>query len=252
MITLISFAMLIVLTSSVFGLCFFATVKQNSSLKYACLSKSFSDKTLNLLNIKDGCIVTCFNCYFGFIFCITFSAIRMSNIEDALKNNTQPHYKDIFYIYDIIWVSIFLALAFIMLLAITIVILYSNSKQNKKINNIKIDSSYLNELILYVKNIKIYSDVNNRFLIYSINNFLNYNTNHFLYHYTNKINKIVSKIQNSKDKVNLNFLKLIKAIIYITHNSNFYAANYYCGSTVIDRKELIHVLNEKIDKCILN
>lgn len=103
MITLISFAMLIVLTSSVFGLCFFATVKQNSSLKYACLSKSFSDKTLNLLNIKeDGCIVTCFNCYFGFIFCIIFSAIRMSNIEDALKNNTQPHYKDIFYIYDII------------------------------------------------------------------------------------------------------------------------------------------------------
>ena len=237
MITLISFAMLIVLTSSVFGLCFFATVKQNSSLKYACLSKSFSDKTLNLLNIKDGCIVvTCFNCYFGFIFCITFSAIRMSNIEDALKNNTQPHYKDIFYIYDIIWVSIFLALAFIMLLAITIVILYSNSKQNKKINNIKIDSSYLNELILYVKNIKIYSNENNQFLNY----------------YINKINKIVSKIQNSKDKVNLNFLKLIKAIIYITHNSNFYAANYYCGSTVIDRKELIHVLNEKIDKCILN
>lgn len=237
MITLISFAMLIVLTSSVFGLCFFATVKQNSSLKYACLSKSFSDKTLNLLNIKDGCIVvTCFNCYFGFIFCITFSAIRMSNIEDALKNNTQPHYKDIFYIYDIIWVSIFLALAFIMLLAITIVILYSNSKQNKKINNIKIDSSYLNELILYVKNIKIYSNENNQFLNY----------------YINKINKIVSKIQNSKDKVNLNFLKLIKAIIYITHNSNFYAANYYCGSTVIDRKELINVLNEKIDKCILN
>ena len=139
-----------------------------------------------------------------------------------------------------------------MLLAITIVILYSNSKQNKKINNIEIDSSYLNELILYVKNIKIYSDVNNRFLIYSINNFLNYNTNHFLYHYTNKINKIVSKIQNSKDKVNLNFLKLIKAIICITHDSNFYAVNYYCGSTVIDRKELIHVLNEKIDKCILN
>ena len=237
MITLISFAMLIVLTSSVFGLCFFATVKQNSSLKYACLSKSFSDKTLNLLNIKDGCIVvTCFNCYFGFIFCITFSAIRMSNIEDALKNNTQPHYKDIFYIYDIIWVSIFLALAFIMLLAITIVILYSNSKQNKKINNIKIDSSYLNELILYVKNIKIYSNENNQFLNY----------------YINKINKIVSKIQNSKDKVNLNFLNLIKAIIYITHNSNFYAANYYCGSTVIDRKELINVLNEKIDKCILN
>ena len=237
MITLISFAMLIVLTSSVFGLCFFATVKQNSSLKYACLSKSFSDKTLNLLNIKDGCIVvTCFNCYFGFIFCITFSAIRMSNIEDALKNNTQPHYKDIFYIYDIIWVSIFLALAFIMLLAITIVILYSNSKQNKKINNIKIDSSYLNELILYVKNIKIYSNENNQFLNY----------------YINKINKIVSKIQNSKDKVNLNCLKLIKAIIYITHNSNFYAANYYCGSTVIDRKELINVLNEKIDKCILN
>ena len=123
-----------------------------------------------------------------------------------------------------------------MLLAITIVILYSNSKQNKKINNIKIDSSYLNELILYVKNIKIYSNENNQFLNY----------------YINKINKIVSKIQNSKDKVNLNFLKLIKAIIYITHNSNFYAANYYCGSTVIDRKELIHVLNEKIDKCILN
>ena len=65
-------------------------------------------------------------------------------------------------------------------------------------------------------------------------------------------NKIISKIQNSKDKVNLNFLKLIKVIIYITHNSNFYAVNYYCGSTEIDRKELINILNEKIEKCILN
>ena len=244
MITWFSSAMLIALTSLVFEPYFFAMVKPNSSLKCACLSKSFSDKTLNLLNIKDGCIITCFNCYFWFIFCIILSAIRMSNIEDALKNNTQPHYKDIFYIYDIIWVSIFSALAFIMLLAITIVILYSNSKQNKKINNIKIDSSYLNELILYVKNIKIYSNINNHFLNYRTNGLLNY--------YTNKINKIVSKIQNSKDKVNLNFLKLIKAIICITHDSNFYAANYYCGSTVIDRKELINILNEKIDKCILN
>ena len=233
MITLISFVTLIVLTSLVFGFYFFAIVKINSSLKYPCLSKSFSDKNLNLLNIKDECIKICFgyfNCYLGFIFCIIISAIEMSNIEDALRNNTQPNY------IDIIYVSSFLALAFIMLLAITIFILYSNWKINKKINNIKIDSSYLNELILYVKNIKIYSDVNNRFLIY----------------YTNKINKIVSKIQSSKDKVNLNFLKLIKAIICITHDSNFYAANYYCGSTEIDRKELINVLNEKIDKCILN
>ena len=233
MITLISFVTLIVLTSLVFGFYFFAMVKINSSLKYPCLSKSFSDKNLNLLNIKDECIKICFgyfNCYLGFIFCIIISAIEMSNIEDALRNNTQPNY------IDIIYVSSFLALAFIMLLAITIFILYSNWKINKKINNIKIDSSYLNELILYVKNIKIYSDVNNRFLIY----------------YTNKINKIVSKIQSSKDKVNLNFLKLIKAIICITHDSNFYAANYYCGSTEIDRKELINVLNEKIDKCILN
>ena len=93
---------LLKITAMHWALNILSTVKQNSSLKYACLSKSFSDKTLNLLNIKDGCIVTCFNCYFGFIFCITFSAIRMSNIEDALKNNTQPHYKDIFYIYDII------------------------------------------------------------------------------------------------------------------------------------------------------
>ena len=152
----------------------------------------------------------------------------MSNIEDALKNNTQPDYK------DIIYVSISLALAFIILLGIVIFILYSNWKENKKINNIKIDSSYLNELILYAKNIKIYSNVNNQFLNY----------------YTNKINKIISKIQNSKDKVNLNFLKLIKVIIYITHNSNFYAVNYYCGSTEIDRKELINILNEKIEKCI--
>ena len=233
MITLISFIILIVLTSLVFGFYFFAMVKINSSLKYACLSKSFSDKNLNLLNIKDKCIKICFgyfNCYLGFIFCIIISAIEMSNIEDALRNNTQPNY------IDIIYVSSFLALAFIMLLAITIFILYSNWKINKKINNIKIDSSYLNELILYVKNIKIYSNVNNQFLNY----------------YTNKINKIVSKIQSSKDKVNLNFLKLIKAIICITHDSNFYAANYYCGSTEIDRKELINVLNEKIDKCILN
>ena len=230
MITLISFITLIVLTSLVFGFYFFAMVKINSSLKYACLSKSFSDKTLNLLNIKDKCIITCFNFYLGFIIFIIYSAIKMSNIEDALKNNTQPDYR------DIIYVSIVLALAFIMLLGITIFILYSNWKQNKKINNIKIDSSYLNELILYAKNIKIYSNENNQFLNY----------------YTNKINKIVSKIQNSKDKVNLNFLKLIKAIIYITHNSNFYSVNYYCGSTVIDRKELINVLNEKIDKCILN
>lgn len=233
MITLISFVTLIVLTSLVFGFYFFAMVKINSSLKYPCLSKSFSDKNLNLLNIKDECIKICFgyfNCYLGFIFCIIISAIEMSNIEDALRNNTQPNY------IDIIYVSSFLALAFIMLLAITIFILYSNWKINKKINNIKIDSSYLNELILYVKNIKIYSNVNNQFLNY----------------YTNKINKIVSKIQNSKDKENLNFLKLIKAIICITHDSNFYAANYYCGSTEIDRKELINVLNEKIDKCILN
>ena len=233
MITLISFVTLIVLTSLVFGFYFFAMVKINSSLKYPCLSKSFSDKNLNLLNIKDECIKICFgyfNCYLGFIFCIIISAIEMSNIEDALRNNTQPNY------IDIIYVSSFLALAFIMLLAITIFILYSNWKINKKINNIKNDSSYLNELILYVKNIKIYSNVNNQFLNY----------------YTNKINKIVSKIQNSKDKENLNFLKLIKAIIYITHNSNFYSVNYYCGSTVIDRKELINVLNEKIDKCILN
>ena len=233
MITLISFVTLIVLTSLVFGFYFFAMVKINSSLKYPCLSKSFSDKNLNLLNIKDECIKICFgyfNCYLGFIFCIIISAIEMSNIEDALRNNTQPNY------IDIIYVSSFLALAFIMLLAITIFILYSNWKINKKINNIKIDSSYLNELILYVKNIKIYSNVNNQFLNY----------------YTNKINKIVSKIQNSKDKENLNFLKLIKAIICITHDSNFYAANYYCGSTEIDRKELINVLNEKIDECILN
>ena len=233
MITLISFVTLIVLTSLVFGFYFFAMVKINSSLKYPCLSKSFSDKNLNLLNIKDECIKICFgyfNCYLGFIFCIIISAIEMSNIEDALRNNTQPNY------IDIIYVSSFLALAFIMLLAITIFILYSNWKINKKINNIKNDSSYLNELILYVKNIKIYSNVNNQFLNY----------------YTNKINKIVSKIQNSKDKENLNFLKLIKAIICITHDSNFYAVNYYCGSTVIDRKELINVLNEKIDKCILN
>lgn len=230
MITLISFIILIVLSSLVFGFYFFAMVKINSSLKYACLSKSFSDKNLNLLNIKDKCIITCFNFYLGFIIFIIYSAIKMSNIEDALKNNTQPDYR------DIIYVSIVLALAFIMLLGITIFILYSNWKQNKKINNIKIDSSYLKELILYAKNIKIYSNENNQFLNY----------------YTNKINKIVSKIQNSKDKVNLNFLKLIKAIIYITHNSNFYSVNYYCGSTVIDRKELINVLNEKIDKCILN
>ena len=233
MITLISFVTLIALTSLVFGFYFFAMVKINSSLKYPCLSKSFSAKNLNLLNIKDECIKICFgyfNCYLGFIFCIIISAIEMSNIEDALRNNTQPNY------IDIIYVSSFLALAFIMLLAITIFILYSNWKINKKINNIKIDSSYLNELILYAKNIKIYSNENNQFLNY----------------YTNKINKIVSKIQNSKDKVNLNFLKLIKAIICITHDSNFYAANYYCGSTEIDRKELINVLNEKIDKCILN
>lgn len=230
MITLISFITLIVLTSLAFGFYFFVMLKMNSSLKYACLSKSFSDKNLNLLNIKDKCIITCFNFYLGFIIFIIYSAIKMSNIEDALKNNTQPDYR------DIIYVSIVLALAFIMLLGITIFILYSNWKQNKKINNIKIDSSYLNELILYAKNIKIYSNENNQFLNY----------------YTNKINKIVSKIQNSKDKVNLIFLKLIKAIIYITHNSNFYSAKYYCGSTEIDRKELIHVLNEKIDKCILN
>ena len=51
-------------------------------------------------------------------------------------------------------------------------------------------------------------------------------------------------------ELNLNFLKLIKVIIYITHNSNFYAVNYYCGSTEIDRKELINILNEKIEKCI--
>ena len=123
MITLISFVTLIVLTSLVFGFYFFAMVKINSSLKYPCLSKTFSDKNLNLLNIKDECIKICFgyfNCYLGFIFCIIISAIEMSNIEDALRNNTQPNY------IDIIYVSSFLALAFIMLLAITIFILYSN------------------------------------------------------------------------------------------------------------------------------
>ena len=120
MITLISFIILIVLTSLVFGFYFFAMVKINSSLKYACLSKSFSDKNLNLLNIKDKCIITCFNFYLGFIIFIIYSAIKMSNIEDALKNNTQPDYR------DIIYVSIVLALAFIMLLGITIFILYSN------------------------------------------------------------------------------------------------------------------------------
>ena len=203
MTTIIVYSIIFVL-SLCLGLWLLSKTRANSCLKYSFLFKTFSNKILDILIIKNRYIILLWQCLFGFVIFLILSMPDMTNVEEWLKNNN-------LHLDKVIFPVVMLSFGVISLIALVI-------------------------LVEFVKNIKVYSDSNTQ-----VANL-----------YNNKIFKDISKIQNSKGKMNLKIIILIKDIICITHDSFLYDATFLSESTKIDIKDLTDQLNDKIINVFFN
>ena len=203
MTTIIVYSIIFVL-SLCLGLWLLSKTRANSCLKYSFLFKTFSNKILDILIIKNRYIILLWQCLFGFVIFLILSMPDMTNVEEWLKNNN-------LHLDKVIFPAVMLSFGVISLIALVI-------------------------LVEFVKNIKVYSDSNTQ-----VANL-----------YNNKIFKDISKIQNSKGKMNLKIIILIKDIICITHDSFLYDATFLSESTKIDIKDLTDQLNDKIINVFFN
>lgn len=228
MTTIIVYSIIFVL-SLCLGLWILSKTRANSCLKYSFLFKTFSNKILDILIIKNRYIILLWQCLFGFVIFLILSMPDMTNVEEWLKNNN-------LHLDKVIFPAVMLSFGVISLIAFFIIVTYINLKQNKKCRALQINNEALVILVEFVKNIKVYSDSNTQ-----VANL-----------YNNKIFKDISKIQNSKGKMNLKIIILIKDIICITHDSFLYDATFLSESTKIDIKDLTDQLNDKIINVFFN
>lgn len=228
MTTIIVYSIIFVL-SLCLGLWLLSKTRANSCLKYSFLFKTFSNKILDILIIKNRYIILLWQCLFGFVIFLILSMPYMTNVEEWLKNNN-------LHLDKVIFPAVMLSFGVISLIAFFIIVTYINLKQNKKCRALQINNEALVILVEFVKNIKVYSDSNTQ-----VANL-----------YNNKIFKDISKIQNSKGKMNLKIIILIKDIICITHDSFLYDATFLSESTKIDIKDLTDQLNDKIINVFFN
>lgn len=203
MTTIIVYSIIFVL-SLCLGLWLLSKTRANSCLKYSFLFKTFSNKILDILIIKNRYIILLWQCLFGFVIFLILSMPDMTNVEEWLKNNN-------LHLDKVIFPAVMLSFGVISLIAFFIIVTYINLKQNKKCRALQINNEALVILVEFVKNIKVYSDSNTQ-----VANL-----------YNNKIFKDISKIQNSKGKMNLKIIILIKDIICITHDSFLYDATFF-------------------------
>lgn len=228
MTTIIVYSIIFVL-SLCLGLWLLSKTRANSCLKYSFLFKTFSNKILDILIIKNRYIILLWQCLFGFVIFLILSMPDMTNVEEWLKNNN-------LHLDKVIFPAVMLSFGVISLIAFFIIVTYINLKQNKKCRALQINNEALVILVEFVKNIKVYSDSNTQ-----VANL-----------YNNKIFKDISKIQNSKGKMNLKIIILIKDIICITHDSFLYDATFLSESIKIDIKDLTDQLNDKIINVFFN
>ena len=228
MTTIIVYSIIFVL-SLCLGLWLLSKTRANSCLKYSFLFKTFSNKILDILIIKNRYITLLWQCLFGFVIFLILSMPDMTNVEEWLKNNN-------LHLDKVIFPVVMLSFGVISLIAFFIIVTYINLKQNKKCRALQINNESLVILVEFVKNIKVYSHSNTQ-----VANL-----------YNNKIFKDISKIQNSKGKMNLKIIILIKDIICITHDTFLYDATFLSESTKIDIKDLTDQLNDKIINVFFN
>ena len=228
MTTIIVYSIIFVL-SLCLGLWLLSKTRANSCLKYSFLFKTFSNKISDILIIKNRYIILLWQFLFGFVIFLILSMPDMTNVEEWLKNNN-------LHLDKVIFPAVMLSFGVISLIAFFIIVTYINLKQNKKCRALQINNEALVILVEFVKNIKVYSDSNTQ-----VANL-----------YNNKFFKDISKIQNSKGKMNLKIIILIKDIICITHDSFLYDATFLSESTKIDIKDLTDQLNDKIINVFFN
>ena len=272
MTTIIVYSIIFVL-SLCLGLWLLSKTRANSCLKYSFLFKTFSNKILDILIIKNRYIILLWQCLFGFVIFLILSMPDMTNVEEWLKNNN-------LHLDKVIFPAVMLSFGVISLIAFFIIVTYINLKQNKKCRALQINNEALVILVEFVKNIKVYSDsntqvanlYNNKILLILLSLMIAimigagailpgissgvlcvaFGIYDKLLDSVLNFFKDISKIQNSKGKMNLKIIILIKDIICITHDSFLYDATFLSESTKIDIKDLTDQLNDKIINVFFN